>query len=672
MNQYAERLLELQARPSHKLKEIGDQWQTPKPLAWGLFHHFAPKIGPVVLDLFADMSNALVGCFYTAADNALLQDWAGDSRRQGGACFANPPYSRPESDADGNAITGMESILDYCRIQRDQGAKIMLLIKAATSDGWWPEDADCIQFISGRIGFEAPNWYTPADPVKDKPSSSGFASAVVIFDRDWKWERRPIERLNRDDLITTGEIILGMIDYRAAQLVSKLRGSVHTQDTAAPTETVDNLPDASQATVKEPKPVCVVRIYQSISGDWAAEYLQNNVAMASIGGCDTAEDALAAADDQGWVYDHISWPHDIESDDESNTSQTNAEAQPDQELEAEAESVTCIPCGQQYPAGSQEAEFIGWHGKCPSCELQEPQPEQEAEPSVQLDMMDASYAAGNDTEPASVMPLADWHWQYQNDGPLSLDDGQWPHFVVVLTILYGVRDQYTSRQVAVACSICDEQLMDEFTTMSDETKERIRRCSMAIAQAETDTPMTDEQRQTAVTALLASVDDQKLSLKEAELIARSAVLVEEVAASEPEDCTPMPLEAWQEKIRNDDTFGLAHELWPRFVVVLTILYGVQEQYTFSQVAKTCSMCNSQRMNASADVPEATKRKMWICSEAITQAINLMRPELTSHEIQESVSMLMGIAHLDAYGRAYVRTRVTDHVECMRVNKEKAA
>lgn len=240
MNQYAQRLLELQGRPIHKLKEIGDQWQTPKPLAWGLFHHFAPKIGPVVLDLFADMSNALVGCFYTAADNALLQDWAGDSRRQGGACFANPPYSRPESDEDGNAITGMESILDYCRIQRDQGAKIILLIKAATSDGWWPEDADCIQFISGRIGFEAPDWYTPADPVKDRPSSSGFASAVVIFDRDWKWERRPIERLNRDDLITTGEIILGMIDDRAAQLVSKLRGSVHTQDTAAPTETVEN------------------------------------------------------------------------------------------------------------------------------------------------------------------------------------------------------------------------------------------------------------------------------------------------------------------------------------------------------------------------------------------------------------------------------------------------
>ena len=95
MNQYAQHLLDLQSRSSHKLKEVGDQWQTPKPLAWGLFHHFAPKIGPVVLDLFADDCNALVTNYYTAADNALLQDWAGDSRRQGGACFANPPYSRP-------------------------------------------------------------------------------------------------------------------------------------------------------------------------------------------------------------------------------------------------------------------------------------------------------------------------------------------------------------------------------------------------------------------------------------------------------------------------------------------------------------------------------------------------------------------------------------------------
>ena len=62
----------------------------------------------------------------------------------------------------------------------------------------------------------------------------------------------------------------------------------------------------------------------------------------------------------------------------------------------------------------------------------------------------------------------------------------------------------------------------------------------------------------------------------------------------------------------------------------------------------------------------------IYAEAITRATKLMRPELTSHEVQDSASMLMGIKHLDAYGRAHVRTLVTDHVECIRANKEKAA
>ena len=37
MNHYAEALALLQAQPDHELKQIGDQWQTPKALAWGLF-----------------------------------------------------------------------------------------------------------------------------------------------------------------------------------------------------------------------------------------------------------------------------------------------------------------------------------------------------------------------------------------------------------------------------------------------------------------------------------------------------------------------------------------------------------------------------------------------------------------------------------------------------------
>ncbi|WP_421254721.1 phage N-6-adenine-methyltransferase [Aeromonas sp. 600282] len=218
MNHYAKALAELQLQPDHELKQIGDQWQTPKALAWGLFHHFAPTLGPVVLDMFADDCNHLVPNYYDAADNALTQELASDLRRLGGAAYGNPPYSRPCVDGEGNHITGMEPILNFCREQRAQGAKIMLLIKAATSETWWPEDADFIQFISGRIGFEVPSWYVPRDPKKDKPSASGFASAVVIFDASWQGERRPEARLRRDDLITTGQIILDMIHRQAVAL----------------------------------------------------------------------------------------------------------------------------------------------------------------------------------------------------------------------------------------------------------------------------------------------------------------------------------------------------------------------------------------------------------------------------------------------------------------------
>ncbi len=222
MNHYSQRLVDLQARADHELKEIGDQWQTPEDIAHGLFWHFGPKIGPVVLDLFANDGNNLAENYYTAEVNALTQDWAADSQRFGGAAFGNPPYSRPEYDENGTPITGIDNILQYCREQRDHGAKIMLLIKAGTSEGWWPEDADFIQFISGRIGFKTPFWYNPRDPKKDKPSSSGFASAVVIFDRDWKWERRPTERLSRHLLEAQGQLIINMIDRRATAIAESM------------------------------------------------------------------------------------------------------------------------------------------------------------------------------------------------------------------------------------------------------------------------------------------------------------------------------------------------------------------------------------------------------------------------------------------------------------------
>ena len=32
--------------------------------------------------------------------------------------------------------------------------------------------------------------------------------------------------------------------------------------------------------------------------------------------------------------------------------------------------VACSVCGESFQDGSQEAEFIGWHGKCARCELE--------------------------------------------------------------------------------------------------------------------------------------------------------------------------------------------------------------------------------------------------------------------------------------------------------------
>lgn len=263
LNAYAQALATLQQQPDHELKQIGDQWQTPPEIAWGLFYTFAPKIGPVVLDIFADDCNALVANYYTAADNALLQDLAGDLRQLGGAGFGNPPYSIPKVDSENNPITGMENILDWCRAQRDQGAKIMLLIKAATSEGWWPEDADFIQFIAGRIGFKAPNWYKPRDPKKDKPSASGFASAVMIWDKEWKWDRRPVERLSRDQLFTTGRMLLDMIDARAEQIAdARLPAPVETETPVFTTEQPKAETEPALPVVNDTWPVEVLQVLE--------------------------------------------------------------------------------------------------------------------------------------------------------------------------------------------------------------------------------------------------------------------------------------------------------------------------------------------------------------------------------------------------------------------------
>lgn len=197
---YVVMLEELRNKPSHMLKEVGDQWRTPDALYWGI----NAKFGPFTLDLFTDGQNSKCPSYYTAEDNALTQDWSEKLKELGGAAYGNPPYSRATYH-DKQAVTGMVHIMEYAQAMREKGGRYIFLIKAATSETWWPEYADHVAFIRGRIGFDLPDWFVPANE-KQKPSGAFFAGAVVILDKGWQGDK--ISYISRDELIAIGELFM--------------------------------------------------------------------------------------------------------------------------------------------------------------------------------------------------------------------------------------------------------------------------------------------------------------------------------------------------------------------------------------------------------------------------------------------------------------------------------
>lgn len=209
-NKYCRALAELRSKPAHELKEVGDQWRTPDLLFWGINSIF----GPMVLDLFADDSNAKCPAWYTAEDNALTQDWSERLAELGGAAFANPPYSRAQYH-EKQAITGMTHIMNHTMAMRDKGGRYIYLVKSATSETWWPEDADHIMFIRGRIGFDLPVWFVPADD-KQQPTSAFFAGAIAVFDKTWRGES--FSYINRTELEEKGRAALSLAQFAAAKM----------------------------------------------------------------------------------------------------------------------------------------------------------------------------------------------------------------------------------------------------------------------------------------------------------------------------------------------------------------------------------------------------------------------------------------------------------------------
>jgi phage N-6-adenine-methyltransferase len=212
INQYCQALNELRAKSSHELKEVGDQWRTPELLFWGVNAMF----GPLVLDLFADDSNAKCPAWYTAEDNALTQDWSARLAELGGAAFGNPPYSRSQYH-EKQAVTGMTHIMNHAAEMREKGGRYVFLIKAAPSETWWPEDADHVVFIRGRVGFDLPEWFIPADE-KQKPTSAFFAGAIAVFDKSWRGER--FSYISRTELEAKGRAFMSLAQFAAGKTQS--------------------------------------------------------------------------------------------------------------------------------------------------------------------------------------------------------------------------------------------------------------------------------------------------------------------------------------------------------------------------------------------------------------------------------------------------------------------
>jgi len=220
-NFYVNKLNNLKAQPVHKLSEVGDQWRTSEELYQGA----NTKYGPFALDIFTDGENAKCAQFYTAENNALTQDWTADLDGRWG--WANPPYSRSsylDGDKRKEPLTGMRNIMKKAFEEREKGAKFVFLIKAATAEVWWPENADHIVFIRGRVGFKVPEWFIPEEGAK--AANAGFGAVLAIFNKEHKGEK--FSYVHRDYLEDLGSRSIQSMNKAIQQMESSHGTHTHT------------------------------------------------------------------------------------------------------------------------------------------------------------------------------------------------------------------------------------------------------------------------------------------------------------------------------------------------------------------------------------------------------------------------------------------------------------
>lgn len=205
INPYLGSLIDLQCQDKHDLREIKDQWATPDPVYFGIEKMITGVHRSIVLDLFTDGQNSKADNYYTITNNALTQPWYDDLKSFGDPCqvwaFANPPYSHP-FEWNGEACTGMSNIMAKAYEERSRGAAIIMLVKNAHSDSWWPDEisnhpADAIISIKGRLTYDLPVWAKP----RTKKSAAGFGASIIVFKRGFTY---PVRTITRDDIYKIG------------------------------------------------------------------------------------------------------------------------------------------------------------------------------------------------------------------------------------------------------------------------------------------------------------------------------------------------------------------------------------------------------------------------------------------------------------------------------------
>lgn len=126
-------------------------WATPRAFFAALNAEFGFDI-----DVCASADNACLARYWTEADNALYQDWAGLR------CWMNPPF--------GHGIG--KWVAKAWNESRNGSELVVCLIPARTCTRWWHEyvvNAAEIRFIRGRMRFSGHTVNAP------------FPCAIVVF-----------------------------------------------------------------------------------------------------------------------------------------------------------------------------------------------------------------------------------------------------------------------------------------------------------------------------------------------------------------------------------------------------------------------------------------------------------------------------------------------------------